>query len=97
MFTYTNVDHLKVKINCMLIASITVYIDKYTKHILHSSFTKCFSLVSNKTYVGFCVDAGRDDDDDDDDDDCCVFLPLLILLPPTEELLPPPPKTQFRR
>jgi len=80
----------------MLTSSITDYIDKYTKHILHSSFTKCFSLVSNKTYVGFCVDAGRDDDDDDDDD-CCVFLPLLILLPPTEELLPPPPKTQFRR
>ena len=89
MFTYTNAGHLKVKINCMSTASVTVYIDKYRKHILHNSFTKCFSLVWNKIYVGFCVDAGREDDDD-----CCVFLPLL---PPTEELLPPPPKTRVRR
>jgi hypothetical protein len=95
VFTYVNAGHLKIKINCMSTASITVYTDKYTKHILHSSFTKCFSLVWNKTYVGFCVDAGLDDDDDDDD--CCVFLALLVLLPPTEELLPPPPKTRFRR
>jgi hypothetical protein len=93
VFTYANAGHLKVKINCMSTASITVYIDKYTKHILYSSFTKCFSLVWNKIYVGFCVDAGREDDDDD----CCVFLPLPTLLPPTEELLPPPPKTRFRR
>jgi hypothetical protein len=94
VFTYANAGHFKVKINCMSTASITVYIDKYTKHILHRSITILFSLVWNKIYVGFCVDAGCDDDADDD---CCVFLPLLILLPPTDELLPPPPKTRFRR
>jgi len=91
VFTYASAGHLKDKINCISAASVTVYIDKYTKRILHSSFTKCFSLVRNKIYVGFCVDAGLEDDE------CCVFLSPLVLLPPTEELLPPPPKTMFRR
>jgi hypothetical protein len=68
VFTYADAGHLKVKMNCMSTASVRVYIDKYTKHILHSSFPKCFSLVRNKIYVGFCVDAGLEDDDDDGDD-----------------------------